>query len=376
MAHMSKRAVAFCLLVFLTVAWVAAVPASAQASNPPPFATPSTTLYAHHNTADTAELEGWMNTIEVDGDDTALGPSAACNNNPSGAQPVPFSENKMVDDALWGDPVDRTYTITLTPALTAAATMGTGPIKATIPFGSSTCGGHPTITSTLKSGSTIIAEGSAEHTYYNTGTGNPYDVLTLDMAVTATTLAASQPLIWTVHVVGTWYGAGFMGVGLPQGQSKLEIPIASVGPSGPVDSDSDGLDDAWETDNFGDLASDGAGDPDADGLNNTREQELETDPNDADTDGDGASDGLEDQEGTDPLDPASTPQPGSTTSPPSSSTGGPSSSSNPSSSAPTSSSGPTSSPASGANEGESTPAPAWTLLGALALLGVLLRRRA
>jgi hypothetical protein len=49
-------------------------------------------------------------------------------------------------------------------------------------------------------------------------------------------------------------------------------------------------------------------DTDGDGLNNTREAQLGTDPNNPDTDGDGISDG--DQVfifGTDPLDPKSKP---------------------------------------------------------------------
>jgi len=63
--------------------------------------------------------------------------------------------------------------------------------------------------------------------------------------------------------------------------------------SDPVDSDNDGLWDAWEMDNFGNLAQTGSGDPDGDGLTNAQEFTLGTDPNKADTDGDGLSDGQE-----------------------------------------------------------------------------------
>ena len=71
-------------------------------------------------------------------------------------------------------------------------------------------------------------------------------------------------------------------------------------PSRPVDFDGDGLPDAWERRHFTSTdAQDGAGDPDADGLNNTRENELGTDPNKADTDGDG----IEDADDRAPLDP-------------------------------------------------------------------------
>lgn len=60
------------------------------------------------------------------------------------------------------------------------------------------------------------------------------------------------------------------------------------------DLDGDGLPDAWETEHFTGIdAQNGTGDPDADGLNNTRENALGTDPNDADTDGDGLDDGTD-----------------------------------------------------------------------------------
>lgn len=47
----------------------------------------------------------------------------------------------------------------------------------------------------------------------------------------------------------------------------------------------------------------GIADPDNDGLSNTDEAQLGTDPNDADSDDDGVDDGAEVQAGTDPLDP-------------------------------------------------------------------------
>lgn len=59
------------------------------------------------------------------------------------------------------------------------------------------------------------------------------------------------------------------------------------------DTDNDGLDDLWEIANFGNLNQTGAGDPDQDGLTNLQENTLGTDPNNADTDGDGLTDGAE-----------------------------------------------------------------------------------
>jgi hypothetical protein len=71
----------------------------------------------------------------------------------------------------------------------------------------------------------------------------------------------------------------------------------------PGDQDADGLQDTFEQQYFGNATSPetGSGDPDSDSLNNTREQELGTDPTKADTDGDGVKDGQEATDGTDPT---------------------------------------------------------------------------
>lgn len=82
-----------------------------------------------------------------------------------------------------------------------------------------------------------------------------------------------------------------------------------------ADTDGDGLFDGWEIANSLDPNDDGtmsvnnggSGDPDNDGLTNAEEQDLGTDPNDADSDDDGITDGGEDDQGTDPNDPEDTP---------------------------------------------------------------------
>lgn len=74
-----------------------------------------------------------------------------------------------------------------------------------------------------------------------------------------------------------------------------------------VDSDNDGLRDGYELATFGNLAQTGAGDFDSDGLSNSSERSLGTDPKKADTDGDGSSDGEEVAKSTNPLDAKSSP---------------------------------------------------------------------
>ncbi len=67
------------------------------------------------------------------------------------------------------------------------------------------------------------------------------------------------------------------------------------------DSDNDGLEDAWEGTNFGNLLQTADGDPDTDFLTNILEQTLGSDPNLNDTDSDGYLDGVEYQYGTSPI---------------------------------------------------------------------------
>ena len=78
---------------------------------------------------------------------------------------------------------------------------------------------------------------------------------------------------------------------------------------GSLDSDNDGMPDAWETANTLNPASvaDATLDPDNDGAKNRDEWRAGTNPNDPDSDDDGVKDGIEIAHGTDPLSAASKP---------------------------------------------------------------------
>lgn len=82
------------------------------------------------------------------------------------------------------------------------------------------------------------------------------------------------------------------------GNKGIDTVWVFVSPTGDIDSD--GLQDGWEMENFGNLDKGGLDDPDNDRLTNLEEQDLNTDPNKKDTDGDGLIDGLDD----DPLNPS------------------------------------------------------------------------
>lgn len=106
-------------------------------------------------------------------------------------------------------------------------------------------------------------------------------------------------------------GGDFDGDGL---SNLAEVTIHQTNPL-KADTDGDGLFDGWEVANLLDpndngstnVNNGGSGDPDNDGLTNSEEQDLGTDPNDADSDDDGITDGGEDDQGTDPNDPEDTP---------------------------------------------------------------------
>jgi subtilisin family serine protease/subtilisin-like proprotein convertase family protein len=100
-------------------------------------------------------------------------------------------------------------------------------------------------------------------------------------------IAEAGPTDWTYHSVAHLYEPA-------AGEWQLQFVDDQPGASGSVlntelyltgvpiaDADADGLDDAWENQNFSSLAQSADGDPDLDGYQNSREQVMGTDPMDA-----------------------------------------------------------------------------------------------
>ncbi|BCX49009.1 peptidase M11 [Haloferula helveola] len=145
------------------------------------------------------------------------------------------------------------------------------------------------------------------------GDSDPGDFLTLavhansdpalvDASLVGSTLTLSYPSLETGSALVTLRAIDRLGSLVT---SSFTVTVNDSNP----DSDSDGLNDAWEVANFGSIAAqDGAGDPDGDGLDNSGELANGTDPNDVDSDSDGYQDGFEVYAGSDPADGGDTPQ--------------------------------------------------------------------
>ncbi|KAF0093100.1 MAG: alpha-1 2-mannosidase [Puniceicoccaceae bacterium 5H] len=119
-------------------------------------------------------------------------------------------------------------------------------------------------------------------------------------AVTATLgTAASEPVYRAAQAddaIGTWGIDTENNVVWARLDYQGDFAIASTA----VDSDGDGLEDAWEMDQFGSLDYTAENDVDGDGLTNLQEQKIGTDAMLADTDGDLFDDGVEVAHGLNP----------------------------------------------------------------------------
>ncbi|MEO5915380.1 MAG: hypothetical protein ABIS50_14195 [Luteolibacter sp.] len=114
--------------------------------------------------------------------------------------------------------------------------------------------------------------------------------------VTSLVVENGKGIIYTIPAgspaIGKAIGVGFKSLGGWQSIDSVKLTVSAV------DSDNDGLADAWELAHFGDLSQSASGDPDGDGFTNLQEQAASTDPankvsNPDDMDADGMADAWE-----------------------------------------------------------------------------------
>jgi Bacterial TSP3 repeat len=151
------------------------------------------------------------------------------------------------------------------------------------------------------------ADSTANATYNEvrmwSGTLTPYvrDLLQTqgpDNAAITDTDADSLPDSWELQYASNLTTLTQTGDNDGDGYSNRDEYIAGSNPlstaSTPLDTDADGLADAWEITYFGNItAQNGSGDPDNDGFTNEQEETLGTDPTSGDNDGDGLLDSWE-----------------------------------------------------------------------------------
>jgi hypothetical protein len=117
-----------------------------------------------------------------------------------------------------------------------------------------------------------------------------------------TTYFSSNTAVATVSADGLVTAVGPGSLTITANNNGL-VATLQVGSFASLDSDGDGMPDAWEIANGLNPydPTDAALDPDNDGLTNLQEYQLGTNPHVADTDGDGLTDGQEVKLGTNPL---------------------------------------------------------------------------
>ncbi len=116
----------------------------------------------------------------------------------------------------------------------------------------------------------------------------------------------SGTFVLTNLVLGQRAGTVLIERGALSGSGKRYYRASRISKRSPYDSDADGMDDVFELAHCAVLnaldCSDANGDPDLDGLANIDEYDYRSDPEVADTDGDGVGDGREVARSTDPTD--------------------------------------------------------------------------
>lgn len=206
-----------CLILVL-----AALAVPGQAQQPGPTAT---VLWAHG----AAPAEGetlWSNFDKEDAKatDTANGPGYNC------GVPVPVVGQAVCDEV--GDPgvadpeegdVDHTFTLPMDPKLAVDLKFSGTAIGVNLFFGASTGTGSGTAVVRLRSGETVVAESAPIPFSYDQG----YKPATGTAQVKVMTVAAGSELVWEIHATGKATGF-FLGIHDDNGKSNLKLPLATA----------------------------------------------------------------------------------------------------------------------------------------------------
>jgi hypothetical protein len=179
------------------------------------------TLYAH-NQDGSDEYVGWLSTLasDPDGDDIAMGVANSC------LVPIPLEPINPAIDLSW--------TLTLAPASAEPITLDPeGTIRIIAHLGAS--GGTGTdlaVTTALRIGETIVAEGAEQaHSYEAAGDGE-YATIEWELTPAVTELPSGQDLVWELHVAGdpcSTTSGPFLSVSEERGVTRIELPATNPG---------------------------------------------------------------------------------------------------------------------------------------------------
>ena len=160
----------------------------------------------------------------------------------------------------------------------------------------------PDATLTMSVGAKV-APGSVNLTVNPVDSDGPDDIASVEFRVSGLSPVMKTSPPWTYSFFnigeGTHQASAIVTDHSQKRGSTAEVAFSILSPTG--DSDSDELPDGWEWSNFASLEQNGTSDPDRDGLPNSREYAVSSNPANPDSDGDKMGDGYENHYGLNPV---------------------------------------------------------------------------
>lgn len=202
MERVNVRLATTCVL--LLIAMAVAPKGGAQNAEAPHPSPEAAKLWAHGTGSN--EFVGFMNTLEKDGGDDALG------------------SGSLINSAV-------TWKLTLNPALVAALVLDASKtIDITAYVGASQGVGRVTVTTKITHGAAVVAEGAGVGLTITPATAaadGKYAIVSWKLPPKASRLESGSDLVWSVTATGTATNI-FLGIGDSRGRSHLVLPIAAV----------------------------------------------------------------------------------------------------------------------------------------------------